>query len=320
VCHANTLLWYYLTVHDPRMSIIARRSRVAEPSRFDVWGCRGSRSLVPRRSRVGNNTSCYSLLYGEDLFVFDAGRGLAALGFAMREEKAFRRVRRVHVLVSHSHMDHWEGLKDADWFWYKGNGLAVRIFGTPQALQALRTGFAHPLYVALDLLAVGTVRSIHYVSLAAGQRRSVGAWTLSTRSLHHYSGQGRSYRVLDTLGFRLQAPDGAVVAYLCDHQPTAHTEAIERSLLRGSALAVYDAHFPDRLHHAHGHGSQEHAASMAHAHPGVIVLAGHYGPALSDEDILAAHGRHGKGTPNFRLAREGDRRRGAFVRSRTVTA
>jgi ribonuclease BN (tRNA processing enzyme) len=306
------------------MSIIARRSRAAEPSRFDVWGCRGSRSLVPRRSRVGNNTSCYSLLYGEDLFVFDAGRGLAALGYAMREDKVFRRVRRVNVLVSHAHMDHWEGLKDVDWFWYKGNGLTVRIFGTPQALQALRTGFAHPLYVALDLLAIGTVRSIRYDELGAGQRRTIGPWTLATRSLHHYSGQGRSYRVLDTLGFRLQAPDGAVVAYLCDHQPTHETAAVERFLLRGAGLAVCDAHFPDRLHHAHGHGSQEHAAAMARAHSGVIVLAGHYGPALSDEDIVAAHARHGKGTPNYRLAREGDsyswdRRRAAFVRSRAVT-
>jgi phosphoribosyl 1,2-cyclic phosphodiesterase len=306
------------------MSIIARRSRAAEPSRFDVWGCRGSRSLVPRRSRVGNNTSCYSLLYGEDLFVFDAGRGLAVLGHAMREQVAFRRVRRVHVLVSHAHMDHWEGLKDVDWFWYKGNDLDVRILGTLQALEAVRTGFAHPLYVALDLLAVGTVRSIRYVRLEPGQRRSLGAWTLSTRPLHHYSGQGRSYRVLDTLGFRLQAPDGAVVAYLCDHQPSTHTASDERFLLHGSALAVYDAHFPDRLHHAHGHGSQEHAAAMARAHPGVIVLAGHYGPALSDEEIQAAHARHGKGARNFRLAAEGDtyswdRRRSSFVRSRAVT-
>jgi phosphoribosyl 1,2-cyclic phosphodiesterase len=283
-----------------------------------VWGARGSRSLLPPRSRIANSTSCYSVLHGEDLFLLDAGRGLAALGSAMRRQGRFASVRNVYVLVSHAHLDHWEGLKDADWFWEKGNGISIRMLGTSQALKAIRTAYSHPLYVALELLGAGTVKGVRYQTLRAGERRRVGAWQLLTEPLRHYSGAGRSIRILDTLGYRLTAPDGATIAYLCDHEPNRGTRRVEETLLREAHLAVYDAHFPDIQHHEHGHGSQEHASRMARAHPRVLVLAGHHGPILSDAEIRNAHHRHGRGIGNFRLAVEGggyrfDPRRAGFV-------
>ena len=293
----------------------------SHPTQFDVWGSRGSRSFVPQRSAVANNTSCYSVLNGEDLFVFDGGRGLTVLANAMRKQGRFRGVKRAHVLVSHAHLDHWEGLKDADWFWHKGNDLEVHILGTGEALKAIRTGYSHPLYVDLKLLAAGTVHHVRYQKLRAGQRRKVGAWVLATQPLHHYSGEGLSFRILDTLGFQLTAPDGATLAYLCDHAPTRRTREVEQALLDGAHLAVYDAHFPDVRHHAHGHGSQEHASRMARANPRALILAGHHGPILSDATIRAAHRRHGRGLRNFALAVEGttyawDAKRSAFVRRR----
>ena len=88
--------------------------------------------------------------------------------------------------------------------------------------------------------------------------------------------------MLDAIGFRLTAPDGASIAYLCDHEPRPGTAAAERALVEGVQLAVYDAHFPNIRDHMHGHGSQEHAARMARDYPGALVLAGHHGPAFSD--------------------------------------
>jgi phosphoribosyl 1,2-cyclic phosphodiesterase len=296
-----------------------------EPTEFDVWGCRGSRSLVPHRSAIGNYTSCYSLLHGEDLFVFDAGRGLAALGYALEKQPRFGRVGRVHLLISHAHLDHWEGIKDANWFWNKHNGLEVDILGTAQTLKAIHTGYSHPLYVALELLARGTVRSVGYHTIRASERRLIDGWSLETAPLFHYSGEGRSYRRLDAIGYRLTAPDGATASYLCDHEPRASTRPAERALLRQSHLAVYDAHFPDVRDHMHGHGSQEHAARMARTHPLTLVLAGHHGPSFTDRQIRSAHERHGHRTPNFLLAQEGstfrfDPARGAFTKRRAGRA
>jgi hypothetical protein len=126
-------------------------------------------------------------------------------------------------------------------------------------------------------------------------------------------------RVLDAIGYRLTAPDGATIAYLCDHEPRPSTGAAEHALVDGAHLAVYDAHFPNLRDHMHGHGSQEHAARMAGEHPRTLVLAGHHGPALTDRQVLTAFRRHGRGVANFALAVEGesfrfDPGRGAFLR------
>ena len=285
---------------------------------FEVWGCRGSRSFVPSRSAIGNHTSCYSVLHGPDLLILDAGRGLLALGSALPRRAELKRVRRVHVLVSHAHLDHWEGLKDAEWFWGKERALEVTLLGTAQALSAIRTAYGHPFYVSLELLAATTGCQVFWEEIEPGDAKRRGAFEVRTEPLYHYSGDERSREWLDTLGFRVTAPDGATVAYLSDHEPHAGTRAVEAKLLEGAHLAVYDAHWLHARHHAHGHGSQEHAARMAAAFPGALVLAGHHGPSLPDAEIRAAQRHYSREARNFRLAVEGrtyrfDRRRSAFV-------
>jgi len=272
---------------------------------FDVWGSRGSRSLVPPFSRIGNRTSCYSLLRGPELLVLDAGLGLAALTHAMSAQKRFHGVRAVHVLVTHAHMDHWEGLKDADWFWVRNDGLEVTLHGTDEALNAIRSGYSHPLYVPLERLAEGKLRQLKSRTLRADERIRLGDWSIETCALNHYSGAGRRRLFLDTVGYRISAEGGPNLAYLSDHEPTAHTRETERRMTRDGHLVVLDAHFPDIAQHAFGHGSQEHAAIVARESPGTLVLAGHHGPAFSDAQIERSRRRHGRGLPNLDLAVEG---------------
>lgn len=286
---------------------------------FDVWGCRGSRNLVPDRSRIGNRTSCYSVLSDGSVFVFDAGRGLAALGSAMFRERRFLLARSVHLLVTHAHMDHWEGLKDVEWFWRRGNGVAITLYGTREALSAIQDGFRPPAYVPLERLAHGTAATLNYRPLAAGTTVDVDGATLETFALNHYSGGGDSRRPIDTIGYRLTLAAGPVLAYLSDHEPTAGTIEAERRITKGADLVVYDCHFPDRRDHAYGHGSQEHGASVAKENTHALFLAGHIGPTFTDQEIRSAHRRHGKGIRNFQLAVEGhtyswSRRDSRFVR------
>lgn len=290
---------------------MGRSRQAARPAtvEFDVWGCRGSHNLTPAVSRVGNNTVCASLVDGADLYVFDAGRGLLVLGHAMQRERRFRGVRRVHVLVSHSHLDHWEGFKDVEWFWRRDNGLEVRVYGTREAITAVRRGFAHPSYVPLEVLADGTAASLEFSVLRARRGGRIGSWALDTFHLNHYSGAGKSRQYLDTLGFRLTRDDGARVAYLCDHEPNRDTRAVEEEILSGTHLAVYDAHFADVAHQRFGHGSQEHAARMARRHPGTLILGSHLGPMLSDAALHATRRRFAAGLRNYRLASEGLRLR-----------
>lgn len=273
---------------------------------FHVWGCRGSRNLDAGRSRIGRCTSCYSLIAGDELIVFDAGRGLSSLSVSMSRDARYQNVSRVTILLSHAHMDHWEGLKDADWFWLKDKPLDITLLGPAEAVETARVAFAHPSYVPLEQLTSGSNVRFRAEVLHAGEQRSLGSFLLTTSPLNHYSGQGATKRCLDTIGFRLSVSSGPVVAYLSDHEPGTTSAASESLLTEGASLILVDAHYLNVADHAFGHGSIEHAAKLARNLPDTVVIAGHTGSLLADDEIIAAVLRHAAGIDNCRIAREGD--------------
>lgn len=272
-----------------------------------VWGCRGGRNA--HGSRIGDHTSCYSVRAGDDLYVFDAGRGLVALADAVVHgtDDALRGIARVHVLITHAHMDHWEGLKDAAWLWRANNGLALALVGPAEALAAIRRAHEPPSFVALDVLALGTLATLAYVEIEAGTELALPSATLSTRALHHYSGIAPNRRHLDTLAYRLALHAGPRVTYACDHEPTAATRAVEDELVAASDLALVDANYGELADHAFGHGSLAYAAEVAARHPRTTIVATHHGPQRGDDAIEAGLAKHGAGRPNLAIARDGAR-------------
>lgn len=272
--------------------------------RFDIWGCRGSRNILPAMSKIGNCTSCYSLSHGDVLFALDAGRGLTALSTRLFGRGRLAQIRHVVVLVSHSHLDHWEGIKDAEWFWRRDNGISLSICGPKEALHAIEQGLRHPSFVPLQILSLGTLADLEFRTLHEGQRLTLFGWQVEPFALHHYSGSGAQRQMLDALGYRVTAPSGPTVTYLCDHEPTQATRAAEERALLGSHLALYDAHFPHIKEQTFGHGSIEHAGIMAREHPDKLILAGHINPRYSDAEVRRFLTQHGRGTPNLRIAIE----------------
>jgi phosphoribosyl 1,2-cyclic phosphodiesterase len=284
------------------------RARTGDgPISFDVWGCRGSKSHLPANSEIGNYTSCYSLLAGEHLFVFDGGLGLVPLSNALRFDRRFRAVKQISLLITHAHLDHWEGIKDADFFWVRGNNLDVTIFGVEEAISTIQRGFRHPSFVDLELLSNGTVGLQEYRMFAFGEQVKIGSWTFETMPLNHYSGTPWDKSVLQTAGYRLSRRGGPVVAYLSDHEPAPHTVEVETSLCRNAHLSVFDSHFDDIANQRYGHGSQEYTSGVARSRPDMMVLAGHHGPMYTDGEVFRTFDRHRAGAPNFGIAVEGDR-------------
>jgi hypothetical protein len=138
-------------------------------------------------------------------------------------------------------------LKDAEWFWTNGNGLTLRVLGAEEAIETVRRGYGHPAYVPLEVLASRTLRRLDFSALEVGETLRIHGWRVQTFALNHYSGGGRHKNRLDTLGYLLRSPQGFVVAYLCDHEPSAETAADEERMLEGAHLALIDAHFADRI-------------------------------------------------------------------------
>lgn len=283
---------------------------------LDIWGARGSRSVTPPTSSIANYTSCYSLSLGNTLFVLDGGRGLGVLSHAMRHDKRFAAIDSVQLLLSHSHLDHWEGLKDAEWFWNPGVLRKLWVWGPEEAQRAVTQGYAHPSYVPLEILSIQKLDDLQFRTVEAGDRRQVRKWQFRCFPLNHYSGMGRDKKKLSALGFRIRTPTGIIVSYLCDHEPTKETESLEHRLLSDANLAIVDAHFPDRKDQAFGHGSIEHAAELARRYPKTTVLSAHHGPMMEDDRLRHSFSQHGKGLANFALAVEGERWRWVASRSR----
>lgn len=297
--------WYHTDEKRLVTRGLSRHSVGVTPIVFHVWGSRGGRNTYG--SRVGNSTSCYSLVYGEELFVFDAGHGLSALAKSLDDDQALHAVKRIHLLVTHAHMDHWEGIKDAEWMWRRGNGLELTLIGPAEALATIKHGHEPPAFVPLEVLAMGTLGKLVLHELRAGVKLALPGATLEAVALHHYSGIAPNRRYLETLGYRLSLAGGPTVAYLSDHEPTDATAAMEDAVLAGAQLAVIDANYADIAQHAFGHGSVEHASHLARRHRGTRLLTAHHGPTSSDDAIEEAVRRHAGDLDNVLVATEGTR-------------
>ncbi len=273
------------------------------PTRFQIWGARGSRNTVG--SSIGNHTSCYSLAVGEHLFVFDAGSGLLPLSAALTTDSRLQAVRHIHIFVSHAHWDHWEGIKDADWMWRKGSGLSLTITAPKQAIDTMRACCSPPSFVDLNVLAMGCLDRLSFEEIELGAKLDLPGVAVDTLLLNHYSGLGDSRCDLPTFGYRLRVHDGPTLLYLCDHEPTPDTRAMEDDALSTADLAILDASYGDVSEHAFGHGSMESSAMLARRFPSVHVFAGHHGPMRSDADIQEAAQCHASDIPRFTIAVEG---------------
>lgn len=78
--------------------------------KVSIWGCRAEEETSPAAaSRYGRRTSCISVETARNLFVFDAGSGIVALGDSLLKKGA---PREMWLFLTHFHLDHVEGLSD----------------------------------------------------------------------------------------------------------------------------------------------------------------------------------------------------------------
>ena len=275
--------------------------------RITIWGCRGSIPTPgPETVRYGGNTSCLEVLAPDgSVLVLDAGTGIRSLGLELER----RRTRRIHLFLTHLHLDHLEGLRFFAPLW--DDGVEIDVWGPPSPTMSLRARiariFSPPLF-PVDLRGVPARLAFHDVPR---ERWRVGAASITASFVVHPG---------PTVGYRIETEAGTL-AYIPDHEPALTGSIAGRSLdwISGASIAasadvlLHDAQYaeddyPSRI--GWGHSSVADAVAFADAVAARQLVLFHHDPGRGDAslerlEVRAQSLAAADGGPRPSLAREG---------------
>jgi phosphoribosyl 1,2-cyclic phosphodiesterase/CheY-like chemotaxis protein len=252
--------------------------------RVRFWGTRGSIAQAgPSTLQYGGNTSCVEVRSARGaLVIIDCGTGGYALGQALLSNG--NQPLRGHILISHTHWDHIQGIPFFAPLFVPGNEWD--IYGPKGLGQSLREALAGQMqYTYFPVTLDQCEAKVRYHDLVEGMF-AIGDISISTRYLNHTA---------LTLGYRLEA-DGVAVAYACDHEP--HSRALasgegeiggqdlqHANFLSEADLLIHDAQYTAQEYSAKvgwGHSSIEYAVKIAeHARVKRLALT-HHDPGRDD--------------------------------------
>jgi ribonuclease BN (tRNA processing enzyme) len=216
------------------------------------------------------------------LIILDAGTGIRALGLQLQSQ----RVRDVHVLLSHLHLDHIVGLG-----FFSPLGVAganIHLWGPRSASETLEEQLGRYLSPPLFPLRLSDAASrviLHEVP--------EGVWQLgSARVVADFVAHNGP-----TLGYRIEEGGGSLV-YIPDHEPgrgvdlrRTPPEAISGyHLAAGADLLLHDAQYTADEYAGRvgwGHSSLEDAVTLALRASVRRLVLFHHDPAHPD-DVLEA--------------------------------
>jgi phosphoribosyl 1,2-cyclic phosphodiesterase/CheY-like chemotaxis protein len=255
--------------------------------RVQFWGTRGSIAKPGRgTARYGGNTSCIEVRSARGtLVIVDCGTGGHSLGQKLTSGGA--NGLRGHLLISHTHWDHIQGIPFFCPLFAPGNEWD--IYGPKGLGQSLREALAGQMqytYFPVTLDQCGA--RIRYHDLVEGTF-DIDDIKVSTHYLNHPA---------LTLGYRLEA-DGAAVVYACDHEPysrmvaTGHGEITGQDLrhaefVSGADLLIHDAQYTAEEYPAKvgwGHSSVEYVVNLGRFAQVKKIALTHHDP-LRDDDAI----------------------------------
>ncbi len=288
------------------------------------WGVRGSYPVPGRdTNRYGGNTSCVEVRVSDDPdaphIIIDAGTGLRKLGKELMAGAFGEGKGTTHLLVSHTHWDHIQGLPFFAPLYHKGNNLFV--YARQRDDTHLRAVFAsqtdaHYFPIPFD----EAQANVHFRELVEGANFEIGPVKVSCTRLNH---------PWIAMAYRLEH-EGKVVAYVTDTAPfrdilieqeyirqpprpgdplkpdDAEKLAVMRAgvvrLCEGADLVIYDTQFTpeEYIQKPHwGHSCPEDAIEIARAAGARNVVLFHHAPERTDDQIDALLDHHRKTTPDL---------------------
>jgi phosphoribosyl 1,2-cyclic phosphodiesterase len=254
-----------------------------------VWGARGSVPTPGRDTlRYGGNTSCVQVTLADgSTLVLDAGTGIRPLGLQMPQPD-----RPLHILLTHLHLDHIQGLM---FFAPMFNPASEIIVWGPEAPDvSLRERIARYLSAPLTPVEVRELPCDVSFREAPHSEWQIGPATVRAGSVSHRG---------PTLGYRITEGDTSL-CYIPDHEPGLGVKIASDDpewisgyeLAEGADLLIHDCQYTDEEYPDHlgwGHSSVGDALAFAQRVNPERVLMFHHDPMHADDflDTLQADAR-----------------------------
>ena len=255
--------------------------------------------------RYGGNTSCLEVVLDDGtILVLDAGTGARALGLELEPNGA-----PIHLLLTHLHLDHLEGLGFFTPIWQAQN--EVHIWGPASPVRDLAQRIAVYLSPPLFPIQLSDVPAQLVFHDVPDEPWMIGAARLTAAQVVHPG---------PTVGYRIEA-DGAVLAYIPDHEPALGADLAEVTLdwISGGSVAedadvllhdsqYFESEYVDRV--GWGHSSVAQTVAFARVAGVRRLVLFHHDPLHTDGDLVQLQARarelwDGEGEPP-ELAREGE--------------
>ncbi len=263
------------------------------------WGVRGS---IPtpwaEAMEVGGNTSCVEVVSkSNDFIILDAGTGIRMLAKGRLANNEHQN-QRIHVLLSHTHWDHIQGIPFFSLLSYPGNHITFYGADKPnRTFESVIREQMKPAYfpIALDQAAA----QVDFVTLS-GQDIQIGSLNIQTARFNHPGG---------VLGFRLTEDDQTLV-YATDMEYTTGslTEDL-KAFVSGADALIFDAQYTPEEYNIKsgwGHSHYEVATHLARlAQVKKLYLFSH-DPDHSDQILADIEQKSRQLFPETYLAKERD--------------
>jgi phosphoribosyl 1,2-cyclic phosphodiesterase len=178
--------------------------------RVRFWGVRGSLPVPGARTeRYGGNTSCVEVTSASGTrIIIDGGTGIRRLGKELMRTEFESGKGQAHILVSHTHWDHIQGLPFFSPFYREGNRMFV--YARQRDDQNLRSVFASQADAPFFPVSFDRTRaSVSFRELHDGAKFEIEDMQVSTTRLNHPH-VATAYAIV---------ADGARVAYISDTAP-----------------------------------------------------------------------------------------------------
>ncbi|MFC1525749.1 MBL fold metallo-hydrolase [Candidatus Latescibacterota bacterium] len=273
--------------------------------RIKLWGTRGTVATpTAANARYGGNTPCIQVQAEDDqLIILDAGIGLHFFGDQLLAEGKASNGCRGHILLTHLHWAHIQGIPFFLPLLFDGNRFS--IYGSSGGSGHLEKRLREqmdlcycpvPNFFEDKVGAKITIADIDDAEFHVGQTR------VMARRINHVAGE-------PCLGYRLES-GGAVLAYIPDVEYLEETHRVPAvELARGADLLIHDAHYTSDEYPHHrgaGHASDADALDIAQRAGARRLLLFHHHPDRADTTIDAIVSSHRKNGLPVAAARQGE--------------